>query len=238
MLFTRVGTDSRIGIGTAWGTAMCPHVGTEAVTERGTEIGTKVGSEVGTEIGTLVTRTTAISNIGFRLIYACHKNDCIYRYWRSSHFRLSEERLQISTLAFVSVMLVTRTSAIFDVGFRLISACHKNDSYFQYWLSSHLCLSEERVLVSVLALVSLMLFTRGGTESGIEIGSAWGTAMCPHVGTEVVTEIGTKVESEIGTVIGTFVTRTTAIYTTGFRVISACHKKDCNYHYWLSSHLC
>ena len=81
--------------------------------------------------------------ISCRLIFVCHKNDCNFQYWLSSHICLSQELLQFSILAFVSFMLVTRTTANLNVGFRLIYACHKNDCNFQYWLSSHLCLSQE-----------------------------------------------------------------------------------------------
>ena len=137
----------------------------------------------------LVTRTTAICNIGFRLIQACHKNDCISRYWRTSHFTLSQERMQFSTLPFVSFMLVTRATAIFNIRFRLIHACHKNVRNFHYLLSSHFCLSQERLQLSMVAYVSFLL-----------------------------------------------VTRMTAIFNIGFRLISACHKNECYFQYCLSCH--
>ena len=136
-----------------------------------------------------VTGTTAISNIGFRLISVCYKNDCKLQCWLPSDVCLSQQRLQFAILAFVSFRLVTRMTAFLDIGVHLISLCHKNECNFQHCLSSHLCLSQERLQLSMVAYVSFLL-----------------------------------------------VTRMTAIFNIGFRLISACHKNECYFQYCLSCH--
>merc|ERR1711875_51987 len=116
----------------------------------------------------LDTGTQAVLNVGFRLIYACHRNITIVQYWISSHLCLSQEHKQFSILDFFSFMLVTGTQAIFNIGFCLIYACHRNTSSFQYWISSYICLSQEHKQFSMLEFVSLMLVT--GTQPLFNIG--------------------------------------------------------------------
>ena len=52
---------------------------------------------------------------------------------------------------------------IFNIGIRLIHAFQRSTFHFQYWLSSHSCLSQEHISFSILAFISFMLVTKAHT---------------------------------------------------------------------------
>ena len=108
----------------------------------------------------VVTGAQVIFHISFCLTHGCHRSTYDFQHWLSSHACLSHEHRSFSILAFVSLMFVTGAPTNFHSGFRCIPACHKSTCHFQYWLSSHSCLSQDHKQFSRLAFVSLILVTR------------------------------------------------------------------------------
>ena len=190
----------------------------------------------------LVTGTQAVFNIGFRLIYACHRNTSSFQYWISSYiclsqehkqfpildfvsFVLSQEHKQFSMLAFVSFMLVTGTQAVSNIGIRLVFACHRSTSSFQYWKSCHLCFSQEHKQFSRLTNISFMLVI--GTQAVFNIGFRLIHACHKN-----------KQFSTLDFVSFMLVTGTQAVFNIGFRLIYACHRSTTSVQCWISSYLC
>ena len=141
-------------------------------------------------------------------IYACHRNTSSFQCWNSSHLCLLQEQKQFSIMDFVLFMLVTATQAYFYIRFRLIYACHRNTSIFQYWILSHLCVSHEHKQFFILAFVLFMLVT--GAQPVFNVGFRLICAC--HM--------------------------TQPVFNIGFRLIYTCHRNTSSFQNWISSHLC